>query len=64
MRRVQRALLGLDLAGQTSASYNMRTNYHKCLLEFETYVASGAYWGDRSRGTLPSTVAGGDPFGE
>jgi hypothetical protein len=33
--------LGLDLSGQTSASYNMRQNYERCLMDFENYLASG-----------------------
>lgn len=35
--------LGVDLTGQTSASYNMRVNYEKCLMDFEEYMASGQY---------------------
>lgn len=47
--------LKLDLTGQTSASYNMRLNYEKCLLEFEKYLASGRYNADLAVGTAPPT---------
>ncbi|KAK9824407.1 hypothetical protein WJX72_010057 [[Myrmecia] bisecta] len=47
--------LGLDLRGQTSASYNMRLNYEKCLLDFEAYLASGDYTADLAADTAPST---------
>ena len=33
--------LPVDLTGQTSASYNMRINYERCLLDFENYLACG-----------------------
>ena len=33
--------LGVDLSGQTSASYNMRQNYERCLMDLENYLASG-----------------------
>lgn len=33
--------LPVDLTGQTSASYNMRLNYERCLLDFENYLACG-----------------------
>ena len=33
--------LAVDLAGQTSASFNMRVNYKRCLLDFENYLACG-----------------------
>ena len=46
--------LEVDLTGQTSASYNMRLNYEKCLLEFEMYLASGQYEIDLSVGNAPS----------
>ena len=46
--------LEVDLTGQTSASYNMRLNYEKCLLEFEGYLASGQYDIDVSMGTAPN----------
>ena len=46
--------LGVDLTGQTSASYNMRLNYEKCLLEFEHYLASGDYADQLAVGTAPS----------
>lgn len=45
----------LDLTGQTSASYNMRLNYEKCLLEFEKYLAFGQYSADLAAGTAPPT---------
>lgn len=45
--------LHLDLTGQTSASYNMRLNYEKCLLDFERYLASGRYNADLAVGTAP-----------
>ena len=35
--------LHLDLSGQTSASFNMRMNYERCLLDFENYLACGQY---------------------
>ena len=44
--------LELDLRGQTSASYNMRLNYEKSLLDFEHYLSSGAYAADVAAGTL------------
>ena len=47
--------LDLDLRGQTSASYNMRLNYEKCLLEFEKYLAFGRYSADLAEGTAPPT---------
>ena len=47
--------LHLDLTGQTSASYNMRLNYEKCLLDFEKYLASGRYNADLAVGTAPPT---------
>lgn len=43
--------LNLDLKGQTSASYNMRLNYEKTLLEFENYLSSGQYSADVAAGT-------------
>lgn len=49
--------LEVDLTGQTSASYNMRLNYEKCLLEFEVYLASGQYAQDLAAGTAPSPDA-------
>ncbi len=45
--------LGLDLSGQTSASYNMRLNYERCLLDFENYLGSGQYAGDLAAGAAP-----------
>ena len=49
--------LEVDLTGQTSASYNMRLNYEKCLLEFEIYLSSGQYIADLAAGTAPSPDA-------
>ena len=48
-RDVCRALVS-DLTGQTSASYNMRINYEKCLLDFEVYMTSGQYAEDLGNG--------------
>ena len=45
--------LGLDLSGQTSASYNMRLNYERCLLDFENYLGSGQYAADLAAGSAP-----------
>jgi hypothetical protein len=42
--------LGLDLRGQTSASFNMRQNYERCLFKFEDYLSSGAYIADLNAG--------------
>ena len=33
--------LGVNLTGQTSASFNMRLNYERCLLDFENYLCCG-----------------------
>jgi len=44
-----------DLKGQTSASYNMRQNYEKCLLEFEKYCYSGRFVVEYSERVSPST---------
>ncbi len=41
--------LDVDLTGQTSASFNMRQNYERCLFEFEDYLSSGAYIADVNR---------------
>lgn len=46
--------LNVDLKGQTSASYNMRLNYEKCLLDFEHYLSSGRYTQELQNGTAPS----------
>ena len=46
--------LGVDLTGQTSASYNMRLNYERCLLEFEHYLASGQYLAELAADQAPS----------
>jgi len=52
-RDICRALPELDLSGQTSASYNMRLNYERCLLDFENYLASGQYEADVKAGRAP-----------
>lgn len=44
--------LDLDLRGQTSASYNMRLNFEKSLLDFEHYLSSGNYAADLAAGAL------------
>ncbi|GMH41171.1 hypothetical protein BSKO_09081 [Bryopsis sp. KO-2023] len=46
--------LNVNLTGQTSASYNMRLNYEKCLLDFEHYLAKGEYTREVAQGTAPS----------
>lgn len=46
-------LTALDLSGQTSASYNMRLNYERCLLDFENYCACGEYQKDIAAGKAP-----------
>lgn len=35
--------LNVNLTGQTSASFNMRLNYERCLLDFENYLCCGQY---------------------
>lgn len=45
--------LKLDLSGQTSASYNMRLNYERCLLDFENYLACGQYEIDLAANKAP-----------
>lgn len=47
----------MDLRGQTSASFNMRQNYERCLFEFEDYLATGAYVADVNAGRAPSADA-------
>lgn len=49
--------LGVDLRGQTSASFNMRQNYERCLFEFEDYLSTGAYIADINAGRAPSADA-------
>jgi hypothetical protein len=49
--------LDVDLTGQTSASFNMRQNYERCLFQFEDYLASGAYVADVNAGRAPSAEA-------
>ena len=46
--------LDVDLTGQTSASFNMRQNYERCLFEFEDYLSSGAYIADVNAGLMAS----------
>ena len=53
--------LGLDLSGQTSASYNMRLNYERCLLDFENYLGSGQYAGDLAAGAAPQFASITEP---
>ncbi len=53
--------LGLDLSGQTSASYNMRLNYERCLLDFENYLGSGQYAGDLAAGAAPHFASVTEP---
>jgi len=45
--------LNLDLSGQTSASFNMRLNYERCLLDFENYLACGQYEADLADNKAP-----------
>lgn len=45
--------LNLDLSGQTSASFNMRLNYERCLLDFENYLACGQYELDLAANKAP-----------
>ena len=45
--------LNLDLSGQTSASFNMRLNYERCLLDFENYLACGQYETDLAENKAP-----------
>lgn len=45
--------LDIDLSGQTSASFNMRMNYERCLLDFENYLACGQYEIDLAAGKAP-----------
>jgi hypothetical protein len=47
--------LDIDLKGQTSASFNMRLNYEKCLLDFENYAACGKFMEDVDAGCAPSS---------
>ncbi|KAK9851880.1 hypothetical protein WJX84_003835 [Apatococcus fuscideae] len=54
--------LEVDLTGQTSASYNMRLNYEKCLLEFESYLASGQFAAELAAGSAPSSQSIGHSF--
>lgn len=44
----------MNLSGQTSASYNMRVNYERCLLEFEHYISNGQYLADLAASKAPS----------
>ncbi|KAK9833054.1 hypothetical protein WJX74_005940 [Apatococcus lobatus] len=54
--------LEVDLTGQTSASYNMRLNYEKCLLEFESYLASGQFAAELAAGSAPTHQSLGHSF--
>ncbi len=54
--------LEVDLTGQTSASYNMRLNYEKCLLEFESYLASGQFAAELAAGSAPAHHSLGHAF--
>lgn len=49
--------LGVDLSGQTSASYNMRVNYEKCLLDFENYLRAGLFEQDVLAGRPPTATS-------
>lgn len=60
-RDICRCLPQLDLSGQTSASYNMRLNYERCLLDFENYLASGQYEADLAAGKAPTHTHLTDP---
>ena len=61
-REICRCLPQLDLSGQTSASYNMRLNYERCLLDFENYLASGQYEIDLAAGRAPTHTHLMDPL--
>ena len=61
-RDICRGLPDLDLSGQTSASYNMRLNYERCLLDFENYLASGQYEVDVAAGVGPVHTHLTDPL--
>ena len=54
--------LEVDLTGQTSASYNMRLNYEKCLHEFESYLASGQFAAELAAGSAPTYQSLGHSF--
>ena len=45
--------LGVNLTGQTSASFNMRLNYERCLLDFENYLCCGQYEEDLADNKAP-----------
>ena len=45
----------MDLTGQTSASFNMRLNYERCLLDFENYLACGQARDGLGRAGVAST---------
>lgn len=53
--------LDIDLTGQTSASFNMRINYERCLLDFENYCACGKYLEDVQAGCAPLSSHLTDP---
>ena len=44
--------LGHDLSGQTSASFAMRCNYERCLLDFEVHLG-----GERAPAPAPAPAA-------
>ncbi|KAL4423903.1 hypothetical protein ABPG75_001204 [Micractinium tetrahymenae] len=60
-KEICRCLPGVDLRGQTSASYNMRLNYERCLLDFESYLACGQYERDLAAGCAPESEFLTDP---
>ncbi|KAL4434798.1 hypothetical protein ABPG77_005325 [Micractinium sp. CCAP 211/92] len=60
-KEICRCLPGVDLTGQTSASYNMRLNYERCLLDFESYLACGQYERDLAAGCAPESEFLTDP---
>ena len=45
--------LNVNLKGQTSASFNMRLNYERCLLDFENYLCCGQYEEDVADNKAP-----------
>ncbi len=53
--------LNLNLSGQTSASFNMRLNYERCLLDFENYLACGQYELDLASNKAPAHTHVMDP---
>jgi len=53
--------LNVNLTGQTSASFNMRLNYERCLLDFENYLCCGQYDEDASNNKAPVHTHRTDP---